>query len=38
VRSRIPRAALTVLDAAHLSNVEQPHDYAETVLGFLLQK
>jgi 3-oxoadipate enol-lactonase len=38
VRSRIPRAALTLIDAAHISNVEQPHDYAEIVLGFLLQK
>jgi 3-oxoadipate enol-lactonase len=38
VRSRIPGAALTVIDAAHLANVEQPHDYADTVLGFLLQK
>ena len=38
IRSRIPRASLTVLDAAHLANVEQPHDYADTVLGFLLQK
>jgi 3-oxoadipate enol-lactonase len=38
VRSRIPGAALTILDAAHLSNVEQPHDYADAVLGFLLQK
>jgi len=38
IRSRIPRAALTLLDAAHISNVEQPHDYAEIVLGFLLQK
>jgi 3-oxoadipate enol-lactonase len=38
IRSRIPGAALTVLDAAHISNIEQPHDYADTVLGFLLQK
>ena len=38
IRSRIPRAALTLIDAAHISNVEQPHDYAEIVLGFLLQK
>jgi 3-oxoadipate enol-lactonase len=38
IRSRIPGAALTVIDAAHISNVEQPHDYADTVLGFLLQK
>ena len=38
IRSRVPGAALTLLDAAHISNVEQPHDYADTVLGFLLQK
>ncbi len=38
IRSRIPRAALTILDAAHISNVEQPHDYADAVLGFLTQK
>jgi 3-oxoadipate enol-lactonase len=38
IRSRIPGAALTVLDAAHIANIEQPHDYADTVLGFLLQK
>ena len=38
IRSRIPGAALTVLDAAHIANIEQPHDYADRVLGFLLQK
>jgi 3-oxoadipate enol-lactonase len=38
IRSRTPGAALTILDAAHLSNIEQPHEYADTVLGFLLQK
>ena len=38
IRSHIPGAVLTVLDAAHLSNVEQPRVYADTVLGFLLQK
>jgi 3-oxoadipate enol-lactonase len=38
IRSRIPGASLTVLDAAHIANVEQPHDYTETVLGFLQQK
>jgi 3-oxoadipate enol-lactonase len=37
IRSRIPGAALTLLDAAHIANVEQPHDYADTVLGFLTQ-
>src|SRR5262249_14047461 len=29
VRKSIPRAAMTLIDAAHISNVEQPHDYAE---------
>jgi 3-oxoadipate enol-lactonase len=38
VRKNIPRAAMTLIDASHISNVEQPHDYAEIVLGFLLQK
>jgi 3-oxoadipate enol-lactonase len=38
IRSRIPGAALTVLDAAHIANVEQPHDYADVVLGFLTQR
>jgi 3-oxoadipate enol-lactonase len=35
LRSRIPGAELKVLDAAHISNVERPQDYAETVLRFL---
>jgi 3-oxoadipate enol-lactonase len=38
IRSRIPGAALTILDTAHIANVEQPEQYADTVLGFLLQK
>jgi 3-oxoadipate enol-lactonase len=38
IRSRIPGASMTVIDAAHIANVEQPHDYADRVLGFLLQK
>ena len=38
VRKSIPRAAMTLIDAAHISNIEQPHDYTEIVLGFLLQK
>ena len=29
---------MTLFDAAHIANVEQPHDYADAVLGFLLQK
>ena len=38
IRSRIPGASMTVLDAAHIANVEQPHDYTDAVLGFLPQK
>jgi 3-oxoadipate enol-lactonase len=32
---RIAAASLTILDAAHLSNIEQPASYAATVLRFL---
>lgn len=35
IRSRIPGASMIVLDAAHISNVEQPQAYAEEVLAFL---
>ena len=35
IRSRIAGASLAVLEAAHISNVERPDDYARTVLGFL---
>jgi 3-oxoadipate enol-lactonase len=38
IRSRIPGASMTVLDAAHISNIEQSLDYTDRVLGFLLQK
>lgn len=38
LQSHIPGASLTVIDAAHIANVEQPHDYTEAVLGFLLQR
>ena len=38
IHGRIPGAALAVVDAAHLSNIEQPRVYADTVLGFLSQK
>jgi 3-oxoadipate enol-lactonase len=34
MRSRIPGASLKVLEAAHISNVERPQDYADTVLKF----
>jgi 3-oxoadipate enol-lactonase len=35
IRSNIPGATAAMLDAAHISNVEQPQAYTETVLGFL---
>ena len=35
IQSRIAGAALTILDAAHISNVEQPTAYADAVLEFL---
>jgi 3-oxoadipate enol-lactonase len=38
VHSRIPGAELIMLDAAHLSNIEQPEVYADTVLGFLTKR
>jgi pimeloyl-ACP methyl ester carboxylesterase len=37
-RDQSGRARLTVLDAAHLSNVEQPQAYANAVLNFLLAR
>jgi 3-oxoadipate enol-lactonase len=38
IRSKIPGANLTILDAAHISNVEQPHAFTEAVVGFLTQR
>jgi 3-oxoadipate enol-lactonase len=38
IRSQIPGAALMILDAAHISNVEQPHAFTEAVVGFLAQR
>lgn len=37
IRSQIPGASLTILDAAHISNVEQQHAFTEAVVGFLTQ-
>ena len=37
IRSHIPGAALTLLDAAHISNVEQAADFTAEVLGFFGQ-
>jgi 3-oxoadipate enol-lactonase len=38
IRSKIPGASLTILDAAHISNVEQSHAFTDTVVGFLTQR
>jgi 3-oxoadipate enol-lactonase len=38
IRSHIPGAALTILDATHISNVEQPHAFSDAVIGFLTQR
>jgi 3-oxoadipate enol-lactonase len=38
IRSQIPGAAMTILDAAHISNVEQPQAFTDTVIGFLTQR
>lgn len=37
IRSHIPGASLTLLDAAHISNIEQASDFTADVLGFLDQ-
>ena len=37
IRSQIPGASLTILDAAHISNIEQPHAFTDAVIGFLTQ-
>ena len=38
IHAAIPGAALAVLDAAHLSNIEQPAAYASTVEEFLVSR
>jgi 3-oxoadipate enol-lactonase len=38
IRSQISGASMTILDAAHISNVEQPHAFTEAVIGFLTQR
>jgi 3-oxoadipate enol-lactonase len=38
IKEHIPGAKIAVLDAAHISNLEQPQAYADAVLGFLLSK
>jgi 3-oxoadipate enol-lactonase len=38
IKNHIPGARIEVLDAAHISNVEQPEAYTNAVLGFLLAR
>lgn len=38
IRSRIPKASMTILDAAHISSVEQADTFTEAVVGFLTQR
>ena len=38
VHAHIPGAELAVLEAAHISNVEQPEQFTQTVLGFLTKR
>lgn len=38
IRSRIPKASMTILDAAHISSVEQADAFTEAVIGFLTQR
>jgi 3-oxoadipate enol-lactonase len=38
MRDRIPGAKLVVLEAAHISNVEQAPAYTDALLGFLTAK
>jgi 3-oxoadipate enol-lactonase len=35
IHSRIPGAALAMIDAAHISNIEKPTQFTDAVLGFL---
>jgi 3-oxoadipate enol-lactonase len=37
ISRQIPRASLTILDAAHISNVEQPHAFTDAVIGLVTQ-
>jgi 3-oxoadipate enol-lactonase len=35
IRARVPGSTLTVLDAAHISNIERPAEFSAEVLQFL---
>jgi len=38
IRDRIAGASMTILDTAHVSNVEQPQAFSDAVIGFLTQR
>lgn len=38
IRAHVPGASMTILDAAHISNVEQPQAFTAAVTGFLTQR
>jgi 3-oxoadipate enol-lactonase len=38
IKANIPGAKISILEAAHISNVELPDIYAKTVLDFLTSK
>lgn len=38
IRKAIPKANMTLLDAAHLSNVEQSYAFNDALIGFLTQR
>jgi 3-oxoadipate enol-lactonase len=35
IRSRIPGASVAMIDAAHISNIEEPTQFTDAVMGFL---
>ena len=38
VRTNIPGAEHFMIDAAHISNIEQPQQFNDAVLGFLTRR
>ena len=38
IRSNIPGASMTIIDAAHISNIEAPLAFNDALLGFLTQR
>ncbi len=38
IRSHVPNASMTLLDAAHISSIEQSHNFTVAVVGFLTQR